>query len=402
MPDNIKPLAGVRVFDVTRVLAGPYCTALLADLGAEVIKLEPPKGDDYRHIGPFRDGQSALFLLTNRGKKSIAIDLRHAAGRKLAQTIASTCDVAVENFRPGVAAQLGLGSEELRARRPDLIYASISGFGQTGPWTDLPAYDLVVQAMSGLMAVTGEEGGAPLKVGKSFGDLAAGLFASWAILAALVKRSQTGEGSVIDVAMYDTLFSLLPTAHAQYLYAGREPQRVGNRHPLSTPFGCFAASNGLVAVAVLNDRQFAVLADLIGASALAADPKFASNSARTANEPALRALIEAWSTTRSVEALVATLSAASIPCAPIQTVHQAAESPQTRARDLIATLPHTTLGAVPVVGQPVRFDGMKCGSERAAPDLGADSEDILRRLAGLAPDAIAALRAAGTIVEGGQ
>jgi len=402
MPDNIKPLAGVRVFDVTRVLAGPYCTALLADLGAEVIKLEPPKGDDYRHIGPFRDGQSALFLLTNRGKKSIAIDLRHAAGRKLAQDIAATCDVAVENFRPGVAARLGLGPDELRARRPDLIYASISGFGQTGPWTDLPAYDLVVQAMSGLMAVTGEEGGAPLKVGESFGDLAAGLFASWAILAALVKRSQTGEGSVIDVAMYDALFSLLPTAHAQYLYAGREPQRVGNRHPLSTPFGCFAASNGLVAVAVLNDRQFAALADLIGASALAADPRFASDSARTANEPALRALIEAWSTTRSVEALVATLSAASIPCAPIQTVHQAAESPQTRARDLIATLPHTTLGAVPVVGQPVRFDGMKCGSERAAPDLGADSEDILRRLAGLAPDAIAALRAAGTIVEGGQ
>ncbi|MGB8814626.1 MAG: CoA transferase, partial [Paracoccaceae bacterium] len=196
----MKPLSGLRVLDLTRVLAGPFCTALLADLGAEIIKLEPPSGDDYRHIGPFLHGESALFTLTNRGKSSIVIDLKAAEGQALASRIAASCDVVVENFRPGVASRLGLGPE-LRIQNPALIYASISGFGQTGPNTALPAYDLVAQAMSGLMAATGDEGDPPLKVGESYGDLMAGLYASWAILAALFQRNTTGEGSTIDVAM---------------------------------------------------------------------------------------------------------------------------------------------------------------------------------------------------------
>ena len=394
-----RPLSGLRIFDMTRVLAGPYCTALLADLGAEVVKLEPPTGDEYRHIGPFRDGESALFQLTNRGKKSIAIDLRRPEGQRLAQDIAATCDVAVENFRPGVAAKLGLDAATLRARRRDMVYASISGFGQTGPWTGLPAYDLVVQALSGLMAVNGEEGGGPLKVGESFGDLAGGLFASWAIMAALVRRARTGEGAALDVSMHDALFSLLPTAHAQYLYASREPARTGNRHPLSTPFGCYATRDGLVAICVLNDKHFAAFAALIGHPCLDADPRFASDSARTEHEPALRALIEGWSTGHATDDAVAALSAAGIPCAPIQSFADAAASPQAEARALVSTLTHPKIGPVPVVGQPVRFDGVKPLAMDVAPGLGGDADGILAAL-GFTPDDIARLRAAGIIAGG--
>lgn len=384
---------------MTRVLAGPYCTALLADLGAEVIKLEPPTGDEYRHIGPFRDGESALFLLTNRGKKSIAIDLRTPEGQRLAQDIAATCDVAVENFRPGVAAKLGLDAVTLRARRPDMICASISGFGQSGPWTGLPAYDLVVQALSGLMALTGENGGPPMKVGESYGDLMGGLFASWAILAALVRRATSGEGATLDVSMHDALFSLLPTAHAQYLYAAREPARVGNRHPLSTPFGCYGAKDGLVAICVLNDKHFSAFASLIGHPGLGLDPRFATDSARTANEPALKALIEGWSLTLTADDAVAALTATGIPCAPIRSFAEACASDQTTQRDLIANLPHPLVGPVPVVGQPVRFDGAKPLAKTAAPTLGADADDILRHLPGLDPARIADLRAKGILME---
>lgn len=390
------PLSGLRVFDMTRVLAGPYATALLADLGAEVIKLEPPAGDEYRHIGPFVQGESALFQLTNRGKQSIAIDLRLPQGQKLAQGIAATCDVAVENFRPGVAAKLGLDAATLRARRPDMVYASVSGFGQTGPWTGLPAYDLVVQALSGLMAVNGDEGGGPLKVGESFGDLMGGLFASWAIMAALLRRSRTGEGATIDVSMHDALFSLLPTAHAQYLYAGREPARSGNRHPLSTPFGCYAARDGLVAVCVLNDKHFAAFSALIGHPGLPADPRFASDSARTDNEPALKALIEGWSRGLSADEAVAVLEATGIPCAPIRGFAAAAASPQVAARELIGTLSHPTLGPAKVVGQPVRFDGAKPLATRAAPALGADATAILAQI-GLGAADIARLKADNVI-----
>ncbi len=396
-----QPLSGLRVFDMTRVMAGPYCTALLADLGAEVIKLEPPQGDEYRYIGPFRDGESALFQLTNRGKKSISIDLRQGEGRALAQDIAATCDVAVENFRPGVAAKLGLDAATLRARRPDMIYASISGFGQTGPCTDLPAYDLVVQALCGLMAVTGEDGGAPLKVGESFGDLAAGLFASWAILAALLRRAATGEGSTIDVSMHDALFSLLPTAHAQYLYGGQEPARVGNRHPLSTPFGCYRARDSHFAVAVLNDKHFAAFAAMIGHPGLPNDARFASDSARTTHEPALKALIEDWSAGRTADAAIAALSAEGIPCAPIRSVAEACASDQTRARGLIGSVDHPRLGPIPVVGQPVVFNGKKPASHTAAPALGADALHILAALPGYGADRIAALRARGILIEGG-
>ena len=379
-----SPLTGLRILDLTRVMAGPFCTALLADLGAEVIKLEPPAGDDYRHIGPFLHGESALFTLMNRGKRSIVLDLKDPAAQATARKIALHCDVVVEHFRPGVAARLGLGAD-LREEKPGLIDASISGFGQSGPSAHLPAYDLVAQALSGLMAANGEEGGAPLKVGESQGDLMAGLYASWAILAALYKRSATGEGSTLDIAMFDALFSLLPTSHAVQFYTAQAPRRTGNRHPLSTPFGCFATADGQAVIAVLGDRQWQALCTLIGQPAAAVDARFQTDESRTAHEPAVKAMIEGWTRQRSTAETVAALAAAGIPTAEVQTLAEAAGSDHARARHLVADLPHGRLGTAPTVGQPVWFDGQKPLSPRSAPGLGADTAALLHDL-GIADD----------------
>jgi len=375
-------LKGLKILDLTRVMAGPFCTALLADLGAEVIKLEPPQGDDYRHIGPFVQGCSALFTLMNRGKQSIVLDLKDADAQATARAIALHCDVVVENFRPGVASRLGLGPE-LRETKPSLIYASISGFGQTGPDAHLPAYDLVAQAMSGLMAATGEAGGKPLKVGESYGDLMAGLYASWAILAALHRRNATGEGSTIDVAMFDALFSLLPTSHALQFYANRTPTPVGNRHPLSTPFGCFACADGQAVIAVLGDRQWQALCGVIG-SDMGQDAALATDEGRTLQEPRIKAAIEEWTLPRPMADVVTALSAAGIPTAQVQSLAQAAASPHAQARELVSQMAHPVFGHSAIVGQPVRFDGAKPISATSAPQLGADGPAILAKF-GIAP-----------------
>lgn len=395
----MKPLDGIRVLDLTRVLAGPFCTALLADLGAEVIKLEPPQGDDYRHVGPFTDGESALFTLVNRGKQSVVINLKSADGQALARRIAAGVDVVVENFRPGVAERLGLGAETLRAADPALIYASISGFGQSGPDTGLPAYDLVVQAMSGLMDATGEEGGGPLKVGESFGDLVAGLYASWAILAGLVQRARTGQGATLDIAMLDSLVSMLPTSHALHLHGTLPIARTGNRHPLSTPFGAFRTADGHAIIAVLGPRQFDALCTLIGAPEASADPRFATDESRTTHEPALKALIEAWSGSRPTAEVVAALRAAAIPTAPILTLAETLASAHAAARGLVSDLPHHRLGQASVVGQPVLFDGTKPLAATGAPALGGATRAVLDGL-GLTEAQIAGLAAAG-IIRGG-
>jgi len=394
----MKPLEGIRILDLTRVLAGPFCTALMADLGAQVIKLEPPQGDDYRHIGPFVQGESALFALTNRGKQSLVVDLKSEEGQSLARRLAASCDVVVENFRPGVAAKLGLGAERLRAENPNLVYCSISGFGQSGPFTQLPAYDIVVQAMSGLMDATGEEGGAPLKVGEAMGDLMAGLYAAWAICAALVGRERQGTGSTLDVAMFDALFALLPTSHALHLYAQQPITRTGNRHPLSTPFGAYRALDGHVIIAALGARQFAALCTLVGQPDAANDPRFASDEERTRHEPLVRTLIEGFTATRPTAALIDALRAAHIPAAPILTLAEAAQSEHARARDLVQTLPHHRLGSAPVVGQPVRFDGVKPMAETGAPALGAGTRATLAAL-GLTEAQITGLLDAGIIME---
>ncbi|KPQ08348.1 MAG: putative acyl-CoA transferases/carnitine dehydratase [Rhodobacteraceae bacterium HLUCCA12] len=394
----MKPLDGIRILDLTRVLAGPFCTALMADLGAEVIKLEPPQGDDYRHIGPFVQGESALFALTNRGKQSLAVDLKTQEGQALARRLAQDCDVVVENFRPGVADKLGLGAARLRADNPGLVYCSISGFGQSGPFAALPAYDIIVQAMSGLMDATGDEGGAPLKVGEAVGDLIAGLYAAWAICAALVGRARQGQGSTLDVAMFDALFALLPTSHALHLYADQPIARTGNRHPLSTPFGAYRTRDGHVIIAALGARQFAALCAVVGQPEAAQDARFVNDEARTRHEPAVRALIEDYTASRPTDAVIAALRAAHIPAAPILTFAQAAATDHARQRDLVAALPHDGLGQAPVVGQPVRFDGMKPLAETGAPALGSGTRNTLTAL-GLTEAQIAGLIDAGIIKE---
>lgn len=396
----MKPLAGIRVLDLTRVLAGPFCTAILADLGAEVIKVEPPVGDDYRHIGPFKDGESALFALNNRGKRSIVLDLKSSAARDIALQLAAVSDVVIENFRPGVAERLGIGPSALQAVNPGLIFASISGFGQEGPLAEMPAYDIVVQAMSGWMDATGEEGGGPLRTGEAIGDIAAGLYAAIGILAALVGREMAGpdarRGARIDVAMLDCLVSMLPTSHALHHYAGAKVQRTGNRHPLSTPFGAFRSADSAVIIAVLGARQFAELTRLMGDPSVAEDPRFASDELRTRHEAELRTLIEAWTTQFVTEVLVEKLLAQGIPAAPILSLAVALQSEHAAMRGLVSQIPHHQLGVSPVAGQPLRFDGIKPVATQGAPALGGDTRAVLEGL-GLSAEQIAGLFAAGIV-----
>lgn len=375
-----RPLAGMRVLDFSRVLAGPYCTALLADLGADVIKVEPPAGDDYRHVGPFIEGESALFLAVNRGKRSISLDLTKPGDLAIAQALAARSDVVVENFRPGVADKLGIGWGKLSGINPKLVYASISGFGQRGELAARPAYDIVLQAMSGIMSVTGTPDGPPTLVGESIADVVAGLFGSWSILAALVERQTTGIGRHIDLAMFDAMIAIQPLVVARYLASGQAPQRVGNRHALSAPFGAFQARDGMFVLAVLNNKLFGILANLIGRPELAADHRFGSDTDRLANEQALREAIEGWSRQLTAEGAVSALVAAGVPAAEISDMAEALTSPHAEARGLLQETAHPLLGAVRVPEQPARFSGVVRGGIAAAPALDADRQTILAEL----------------------
>ena len=360
------PLAGIRILDFTRVLAGPLSTALLADLGAEVLKVEPPQGDDYRHIGPLKNGESALFTVMNRNKKSLLLDLKHADAPALVQALAREAHVVVENFRPGVAERLGIGATQLMEANPKLVYVSVSGFGQTGPYAHRPAYDIIVQAMSGLMESTGDPDGPPTLVGEAVSDVVAGLFASWAILAGLLQVERGGPGQHVDVAMFDTTLSFLVTSMARYLFTGQPPRRVGNRHPLSAPFGVYRARDGHFALAVLNGKLFEALARLLQQPQWSADARFASDETRSANEPALRAAIEAWAGMRTVDEVVAALEAAGVPAAPLWNIEQALGSEQAAARELLHAVDDERLPGLRLPSQPVRF-----GAAAAAPAAGS-------------------------------
>lgn len=365
------PLAGVRVLDFSRVLAGPYCSALLADLGADVLKVEAPQGDDYRHIGPFyEDGSSVLFEAVNRGKRGVVLDLSGPEGRAVAKRLARSADVVIENFRPGVADRLGIGWAALSKENPRLIHASISGFGQSGPDAARPAYDIVLQAMSGIMASTGEADGPPTLIGEPIADVASGLFGSWAILAALYERERTGCGRRIDLAMFDAMIALQPLSVARTLATGAPPRRVGNRNALSAPFGAFAASDGEFVLAVLNPKLFAVLAGLIGRTEIVTDPRFTSDSSRLRHESELRAIIEAWSLQRTASEAVAALVAAGIPAAEVADMGGALAQAERSGRAVVQEASHPALGTIKVPDQPARFEGLARGVAQAAPRLG--------------------------------
>jgi CoA:oxalate CoA-transferase len=374
------PLAGIRVLDFSRMLAGPFCTALLADAGAEVIKVEGLQGDDARHFAPRVGTESAYFLLINRGKRSVTLDLKTAEGRQAAQALAARSDIVVENFKPGVAARLGIDYATLSAINPRLVYASISGFGQDGPWSHRPAYDIVAQAMSGIMSVNGPAGSGPTRVGESVGDIVAGLQATWAILAALHGRQRDGRGQHLDVAMVDSLFAIMVTALSQYLFTGEVPQRIGNAHPISAPLDSFEASDGHLVIAVANDALFARLAAAVDMPELATDPRFATDIARKRNEAALKSILEGWTNCRSVAEAVETLERAEVPASPILSLDQVVMSAHVRARGLVRSVLHPTAGLIPVVPQPVRFLGCGVIPTRPAPLLGQHSKEVLREL----------------------
>ena len=385
------PLRGLRVLDFTRVLSGPFTTSLLADLGAEVVKVEAPQGDEYRHIGPFRSGESALFQLVNRNKLGVVLNLKEPISQELARRLAAVADVVVENFRPGVAARLGIDYAALSALNPRLVYASISGFGQTGESRDRAAFDLVAQALSGFMAMTGDPAGPPTRVGESIGDLAAGLFCSWAILAALYERQRTGRGRRLDVAMVDSLVALLPTAFAQWMFGASAPTRTGNRHPLSTPFGTYRTRDAHIVICVLNGVQFQNLASCIGQPELAKDPRFASDELRTRNERSLTLLIEGWLAVHTAASAVRELNDAGVPASTIEEPKSVFEGDYVMDRELLTQVRHPVLGAIPMMEQPVHFADHARGRQRPAPSLGADGALVLRRWLDMSAQEAAAL-----------
>lgn len=394
---STKPFAGVTVLDFSRVLAGPFCTAMLADMGASIIKVEPPSGDDQRAMGAFKNGISVSFELTNRNKRSIRLDLKSEEGLEIARQLAARCDVVVENFRPGVADKLGIGYSDLKRRRENLIYCSISGFGQSGPLASFPSYDVIAQALSGLMSITGTPAGEPMIVGDSVGDTVSGIFAAWAIASALYRRATTGEGANLDVAMFDSLFALLPTALAQLQVSNEAPVRHGNQHPLSAPFGAYTAADGSLIIAIANNALFARFAATIGKPGLSSDERFATDRLRRNNRDELRAEIEAWTGSLAAADAARILGDAGIPASVIWDVAEAANSPQAQHRALLTTVEHDVVGSLRLPEQPVHITGLARGEVCPAPKLGEHGAEILRDLLGKDEDEIARLQDAGVI-----
>ncbi|NDZ16903.1 CoA transferase [Variovorax sp. WS11] len=390
-------LTGLRVIDLSRVLSGPYCTALLADLGAEVIKIEAPGGDDARHFGPFLEGTSVYFSMINRNKKSLALNLRDERAQAIVAELAATADVVVENFRPGVAKRLHVDAGTLRALHPRLVYLSISGFGQHGPATGLPAYDLIIQGMSGLMSLTGDPAGPPTATGESISDLWTGLFGSWAVLAALQARNRTGTGETIDLAMFDAMMSLQMTGLSQLRATGRAPGRVGNRHPVTVPVDCFAARDGHLTLVVPTDALFAQLCEAMDRPALAADPRFAEGASRRTHQAELRALIADWLSGLTVDEAVARCQAHDIPAGPVHDLGQAMASEQVRARGVETRVPHPVFGEIGIVPQPARFAGGGTAQVVREPRVGEHGDALLREILGRSDEDIAALRGAGVL-----
>jgi CoA:oxalate CoA-transferase len=377
------PLSGITVLDLTRVLAGPYCTMIMADLGARVIKVEvPDTGDDARHFGPFVNGKSAYFMSLNRGKESVALDLKTADDRAIFDRLLARADVLVENFRPGTMEKLGYGWDVVHARHPALIYAAASGFGHTGPYSERPAYDMVVQAMGGIMSLTGHPGGPPTRVGTSIGDITAGLFATIGITAALVDRSRTKRGMKVDVAMLDCQVATLENAIARYTATGEVPGPLGSRHPSITPFDAFATADGYIIIAAGNNVLFAKLCDALGRDDLPANPLFAENDLRSTHHVALKHELESALKTRTTDEWLGVLEAAGVPCGPINTVDKVLADPQVLARNMLVSLEDPVAGSVRMAGNPIKLSAFTDPSVRPpAPDLDADRAAIVAEFA---------------------
>ncbi|MEN9924092.1 MAG: Succinyl-CoA:(R)-benzylsuccinate CoA-transferase subunit BbsF [Pseudomonadota bacterium] len=398
------PLAGIKVLDLSRVLAGPWSGQMLGDLGAEVIKVEQPgQGDDTRKWGPpfLPDGSrdSAYYLCANRNKRSVAIDLSRPEGQELVRKLATEADIVLENFRVGGLAKYGLDYAALKAVRPDLIYCSITGFGQTGPDKDKGGYDFLIQGMSGLMSVTGEADGHPLKVGIPVSDLTTGLYATISILAALQHRNRTGEGQHIDLALLDAQMALLANQGSNWLNGGAEPRRMGNQHPTIVPYQDFACADGDIIIALGNDRQFRDLVAVLGLPEMAEDPRFATSAQRSDNREAMFAAINPAIASWKSEDLLAALEAAKLPCGKINTIPQALVQPQTMARELVQEIARDDGTPVRFVGYPGKFSASPVTYRHAPPRSGQDTRTVLGEVLGLSDAEVDALAAEGIVAE---
>ncbi len=393
------PLDGTLVVDVTRVLSGPYCTMLLADMGARVIKLEHPvRGDDTRAWGPpFVEGESTYFLSINRNKESLTLDLKREGARPILERLLDRADVVVENFRPGTMERFGLGYDEVAARWPRIVYCSISGFGQTGPRRDEQGYDAVVQAEGGLMSITGPADGHPYRLGVPIADIVSGMFAAQGIMAALIARARTGRGQRVDIGLLDSTAAMLTYQAAIWFATDRAPVRMGNRHPSIVPYDTFEASDGEFVLAVGNDEQWRRFCAAAGLPALAEDDRFATNRARVASHDALRPILSERLRTRTRDAWIRALQSAGVPCGAVRDIGEVVRDPQLLARAMIERVDHATIGEWPVLGVPVKLTETPGAVRSAPPTLGQHTDGILKRDLGLSASDVAALRADGVI-----
>ncbi len=394
-----KPLEGIRVLDLTRVLAGPFCTMMLSDLGAEIIKVEVPvTGDDSRTFGPFRNGQSLYFINVNRGKESIAIDLKNEAGKRLLVDLAKECDVLVENYRPGTMEKLGLGWEILKAANPRLVYAAVSGFGHTGPDSGRPAYDILVQAMGGVMSITGWPELPPTRVGLSMGDITAAIFCATGVTTALYQREKTGLGQKVDVSMLDCQLSILENALVRYQVDGKAPTPLGTRHPTITPFQAFRGSDGWFVIAVGNDTLWKNFCGAVKRPDLLADARFVTNGDRTKYYADLIPELERMLEARTCDEWLAVLEKAGVPAAPVNTVDKVMKDRQLKARNMFVTVEDEKAGTVTVPGNPIKMESIpETATRQKAPAVGEHTDSILRAVLGLDDDAIESLRTQGAI-----
>ncbi len=394
-----RPLENIKVLDLTRVLAGPFCTMILSDLGAEVTKLEMPvTGDDSRSFGPFKNGKSLYFVSINREKKSISLNLKTEKGKQLFKQLLPQYDILVENFRPGTMERLGLGYELLRELHPGLIYAASSGFGHSGPYSARPAYDILAQAMGGIMSITGWPGSPPTRVGMSLGDITASLYTAIGINAALYQRGITGLGQKIDVSMLDCQLSILENALTRYQVEGRSPEPIGNRHPTITPFQAFMASDGYFVIAVGNDNLWRVFCAAIHREDLTKDPRFLTNGLRTQYIEALTGILEPVFAAKTAREWLQIMEDAKIPCAPINTIDKLFDDPQVKARNMIVEVHDQEAGTVKIAGNPLKMCSLPESSKRqAAPGVGEHNAEILGKLPGLDQEGIDKLRDEGVI-----
>lgn len=382
----MQPLQNIRVLDLSRVLAGPYCTMVLGDLGADVIKVEPPEGDETRGWGPpFAGGESAYYLCVNRNKRGMVVNLKTEEGKIILHELAAQSDVLVENFRPGTLKKFGLDYESLHEVNPRLIYCSISGFGQTGPLKDMPGYDFMIQAMGGIMSVTGEPEGEPMKVGVAAADLFAGQNAVIAILAALQARTFTGEGQFIDIALFDSQLGWLANVAGNFLISGKNPKRYGNAHANIVPYQSFQAKDGWLVVAVGNDKQFEALCRVIEKPEAASDARFRTNQARVENREALISILKPIFVRKTVGEWLSLISD-QFPCGPINNLGQVFSMPHVMEREMLVTMEHPTIGALPLVGSPLKMEATPVEYRLPPPLMGEHTKEILQNALGFSEE----------------